>query len=369
VNEKREGRIFVRGKRLWIAWYDRDGIEQRETCRAEDTPKGRKTAERILREKLNEKGREEAHVRGAKRLTVGELLAMLADYHQSPLKNTKSWPRLRQHAEHLREHFGDEARVSRIDYAALEAYAAKRLRVAMPATVHNELALLRQAFRIARQRKGFGASPEFPRVTVRNTRTVTFTDEQLTELLKHLPPAVAAATRFASWTGWRLMECLDLRWERLDFAAGTIRIEANESKTGEPRTWPFRRLPALAALLEQQRDERWRIERKRGITVEHVFTREGRAIRNFDDAWKAGCKKAGLVDEHKKPTHHFHDLRRYAGARLRAAGVSAVECMLLMGHKTLSMHVRYGLADTHALSSAVEKLAALDAAAPVETKR
>lgn len=364
---RREGRIFARGKRgvLTIAWYA-DGRECRESTKSTDY----RIAERKLRDKLTAKDKGETYVPGSGRVTLGQLLDALRDHHET--QGTKSWTRLEQCSRHLREHFGADARAAKIAYAALEKYVkARRAEGAAPASIRLELSVLAQSFKIARKRGTLSTAPIFPTVPVSNVRTEHFTDAELRTLLEYLPSPVGAVVRFGAATGWRLMECLTLRWTAVDFAAGTIRLEPGHTKSGKGRVFPFSRFPALAALLEEQRQERWRIERERGIDVAHVFHREGRQIRDLDDAWKAGCRKAGLVAaispsgdvqrQKRIVNRRFHDLRRYAAMRLVQAGVARSEAMGLLGHETESMFNRYALNDVPALERAVEKLAALDA--------
>jgi len=347
---RRQGRIFPRGKRgvLWIAWYA-DAREHRESTRSTD----HRVAERKLRDKLTAKDRGETFVPGSGRITLGDLLEALHDHHET--QGTKSWRRFEQCSRHLIDHFGSDSRAAKIAYPALEKYVkTRRSEGAAPASIRLELSVLAQAFKIARKRGTLAAEPIFPTVPVSNVRTEHFTAAELGALLECLPRPVQAVVRFGAATGWRLMECLTLRWSAVDFTANTIRLEPGQTKNGRGRVFPFSRLPALAGLLEEQRQERWRVERERGIDVGHVFHREGRPIRNLDDAWKAGCRKAGLTNR------RFHDLRRYAAMRLVRAGVARSEAMGLLGHETESMFIRYALNDVPALERAVEKLAALD---------
>ena len=349
--DHREGRIFARGKRgiLSIAWYA-DGRECRESTKSTDY----RIAERKLRDKLTAKDKGETYVPGSARVTLGQLLEALRDHHEA--RGTRSWPRLEQCARHVREHFRADARAAKITYVSLEKYVkARRAEGAAPASIRLELSVLAQSFKIARTRGTLSAAPIFPTVPVSNVRTEYFTGAELSTLLEYLPSPVGAVVRFGAATGWRLKECLTLQWGGVDFAAGTIRLEPGHTKSGRGRVFPFSRFPALAALLEEQRQERWRIERERGVEVGYVFHREGRPIRDLDDAWKTGCRKAGLVNR------RFHDLRRYAAMRLVQAGVARSEAMGLLGHETESMFVRYALNDVPALERAVEKLAALDA--------
>lgn len=265
--------------------------------------------------------------------------------------------RLAQCIGHVVRRFGADTRATKVTYSALEGYVKARRDegAAAAATIRFELAVLSQAFKVARKRGLLTTAPLFPTVTVRNTRTVHFTDKELTALLKELPRNLGAVVRFGAATGWRLMECLTLRWSAVDFGSGTIRLEPGQTKSGKGRVFPFARFPVLAALLEEQRQERWRIEREKGIDVTTVFHRAGRPIRDMDDAWKAACGRGELADR------RFHDLRRYAAMRLVRAGVARSEAMGLLGHETESMFTRYALNDVPALERAVEKLAALDA--------
>ncbi len=344
---RREGRIFPRGKRgvLWIAWHDARG-EHRHSSKSSDP----RVADRLLRDKLTAKEKGTRHV--PQRATLGDLLDMLRDHHE--LAGTKSWPRIRQCAHHVEEHFGREARIVEIDYPALEGYVRARRKVAAPATIRFELSVLSQGFKVGIMRGRVASAPPMPTVKVSNTRTACFTDDELAKLLAELPAPIKAVAEFAALTGWRLMECLNLRWDRVDLAEQVIRLHPNETKSGRGRTLPYSGSPRLVALLERQRQERWRAERERGVAVSHVFHRHGRPVKSVIDGWQEACSRAKLEDR------HFHDLRRYACQRFTKAGVAPVETMALMGHATQSMFVRYSIIDRPMLEKAVAKLARLD---------
>jgi integrase len=344
----RQGRIYPRGKRgiLWIAYYDADGCERRESSRSTDP----RQADRLLRQRLVAKERGERYLR-PRRLTLSQLLDGLREHYTT--QASRSWPRFSHCCDRLTEHFGAECRISRLDHDALEGYIRARLAVAAPATIRLELRVLSAAFKIGMRRKWVPAAPLFPTVHVANTRTACFTDAELAALLHALPEPIRSLTEFGSLTGWRLRECLRLRWSSVNFEDHTIRLHPAESKSGRGRVFPFRTLPALAALLQRQRAERWRIERERGVAVEFVFHRQGRPIVSHYDVWEKACAQAGLHDR------RFHDLRRYAAQRLVRAGVARSEAMALLGHQTESMFVRYAINDLPMLERAVGKIAAL----------
>jgi len=141
-------------------------------------------------------------------------------------------------------------------------------------------------------------------------------------------------------TGWRIRELSSRRWTDVDWDGGWLRIEAGESKTGEPRKYPL--VPELRALLQAQNDG----------NSEYVFhSKGGAAIGNYYGAWKRACREAGYQGI------IFHDLRRSAARNLIRSGQQQVIAMKLMGHRTVSMFQRYSIIDDEMLKSAGEGLA------------
>ena len=135
-----------------------------------------------------------------------------------------------------------------------------------------------------------------------------------------------------------------------------MRLAPGSTKSREGRTFPFREFPRVAEILEQQRRERWRIERERGMVVTHVFNREGCPIRSIDDAWTRACAKAGVAGR------RLYDFRRTAVMRMERAGVSGSVAMKLIGHETESIYQRYSIAPLESLREGVRRLATFHAA-------
>ncbi|MFY9583375.1 MAG: site-specific integrase, partial [Candidatus Acidiferrales bacterium] len=135
-------------------------------------------------------------------------------------------------------------------------------------------------------------------------------------------------------TGMRRSEQYGLRWENVNLRLGIITIPC--SKHGERRYEPVNS-QARAALesLRQQRDG-----------SERLIPR-GHGRRWFERA----VREAGIVD------FHWHDLRHTFASRLVMAGVDLRTVQELLGHKTITMTVRYShLAPAH-LQEAVDRLA------------
>src|SRR5262249_4353771 len=110
-------------------------------------------------------------------------------------------------------------------------------------------------------------------------RSAFFEHAHLYAVLKHLSEDLRPPIQFLALTGWRKNEALRLTWERVDFAHQEVRLEPGTTKNSEGRTFPFSALPALAALIYQQRESTTKIEKELKISIPFVFHRHGRAIK------------------------------------------------------------------------------------------
>src|SRR5206468_3716703 len=92
-------------------------------------------------------------------------------------------------------------------------------------------------------------------------------------------------------TGWRTGEVLGMTWSRVDFDAGTMCLDATDTKSGRPRQFPFRQLPALEQLLNEQRRCTKALARKRGQVIPWVFHLDG--ARGGQRSRMRGCPGCG----------------------------------------------------------------------------
>jgi integrase len=118
-------------------------------------------------------------------------------------------------------------------------------------------------------------------------------------------------------------EILSLRWENVDFKNGYITIE--KSKNGEIRKIPMNK--QVTAILNRIRES--------DEPSEYVFSVKNEAIICFETAWCHARKEIGIKN------FRFHDLRHTFGSRLGMAGVDIKTIQELMGHKDISMTMRY----------------------------
>jgi integrase len=142
-------------------------------------------------------------------------------------------------------------------------------------------------------------------------------------------PAGVAALRLLIFTGARVSEILNLRWENVDFERGLLRIP--DSKTGA-KTIQLNApaLELLAKRYEGRGDSRW------------VIPGEvpGERLVNLGKIWRRVRKRAELEDV------RLHDLRHSFASVGAAAGLSLPLIGALLGHRQASTTQRYAhLAD------------------------
>lgn len=342
------GGVYRRGGVWWIR-YSYRGDKRRETS---GSPR-QADALRLLKRRLGEIGLGRLVGPDAERVTLGDLKAMLLDDYA--LKGNRTVVRAAQGMAHILGHFGESARALDTTADKLVSYAkARQEGGAAPATVKNELAMLRRGFNLAVRAGRLPQRPAFPVIEARNRRTGFFEEGEYRAVEARLVEDIRAVASFMYLTGWRKSETLRLEWRNVDFEAGVLRIE--DSKNGEPRTLPFRALPELSDLLARQKARTEAVEQRGGVIVPFVFHRDGRPVRSFRRAWMTACEAAGVRGR------LVHDFRRTAARNLSRAGVSERVIMVLCGWKTRSVFDRYRIVNEADLAEGLAKLASVEQA-------
>ncbi|HXK09296.1 MAG TPA: tyrosine-type recombinase/integrase [Vicinamibacteria bacterium] len=319
---------------------------------------------RLLKKRLAEMGSGRLVGPDPEKVTLADLRQMLVDDYG--LKGNRTTARAEQSMAHVTEHFGEQAKALDVTADGLVAYARRRREAgAASATVKNELAALRRAFNLAVRAGRLPQRPFFPVLEARNRRVGFFERTDFERVLAHLPAGVASLAEFLDWSGWRKGEALGLEWRSVDADAGVLRIE--DSKNREPRTLPYKALPALAAVIDGQRERTSAVEQAKGIIVRSVFHRDGKPIRDFRRVWVKACIAAGLGREEKDAKgkiirrvafRMIHDNRRTAARNMSRAGVPEGVIMALCGWKTRSVFDRYRIVNEADLADGLGKLAA-----------
>jgi integrase len=138
-------------------------------------------------------------------------------------------------------------------------------------------------------------------------------------------------------TGMRRSDVLAMRWEQISLERGEWRIP--DPKNGEPLTVPL--VGEVVRLLQ---------ERRQPAGGEWVFPGDGNTGHLVEPktAWKRILERAGIENL------RLHDLRRTLGSSMAAAGVNTITTARTMGHKTLSMALRYQQLGTDPRRAAIE---------------
>lgn len=354
------GTIRLRG-RIWWVRYKIDGKTFEESS---GSPIQRK-AEKLLDRRQAECGIGSFVEPAVKRTTFDDLARMITDDYA--VNQRRSADRLAGLLKHLHAAFAG-SRASSITADRLTAYLRERLdQGAAPQTVKNELSALGRAFALAERAGRVARTPEFPTITVHNTRQGFFELADLQALIRELPAPIRPIVWFLYYSGWRRGEALSLTWAQVDFHAGMLRLEPGTTKNLSGRGFPFAALPPLQQILTQQRASTDLVERRLGKVIPWVFHREGEPIQEFHKSWTRAIERAAYQGDGPLRTvvrpgligRLVHDLRRTAVRHLERAGVSRSVAMQLTGHKTESVYRRYAIVAEQDLRDGVAKLALL----------
>ncbi|MBN2321241.1 MAG: tyrosine-type recombinase/integrase [Acidobacteria bacterium] len=339
---KRQSGIF------WIQYYSH-GRRIRESTECTDFS----DAKEKLRQREGEATKGPVFVTSRK-ITFNELAQDLENEYtangRKSLRDLKTRLRL-----HILPEFGS-LRAVRISTADINRYVVKRKEEgATNAGINRELAAIKRAFSLAIQAGKIAAKPYIPMLKENNVRKGFFERHQLASVLKHLKEYNRAPAIFAFLTGWRKGEYLNLQWRHVDFEAETVCLDPGTTKNDAARTFSFKYIPELCALLMNQKLKA-DLLKEDGIISPWVFFHEargrlrGKRIGDPKRNWGTACRKAGL------PGMMLHDFRRTAVRNLERSGVPRSIGMKLTGHKTESVYRRYDIVSKSDLDEASKKL-------------
>ena len=223
----------------------------------------------------------------------------------------------------------------------VEEYRSKRLSLGLaPSTLNRELAILKHMLHravdwdlidedVLRRVKKVKLMPE------NNRRLRYLTKEEADRLIKacyetpkchHLAPIVITALQ----TGMRRGEILRLKWDNIDFKNGYIYVEDSKNKIS--------RLIPMSQTLRQTLSNL-----PRHLSSPYVFWHDnGKPYDDIKHSFNKVLKRAGIKD------FCFHDLRHTFASWLVMQGIDLTTVKELLGHKSISMTLRYShLAPSH----------------------
>ncbi len=190
-SERREfGTLRLRG-RIWWVRYKVNGKPFEESSGSADPRK----AEKLLARRQAELGIGAFVAPDVKRTTFEHLAQIIRDDYA--VNGRRSAARLENSLTQLAKAFAG-ARALPLTADRLTAYLRQRLEQgAAAATVRNELNALRRAFRLAKRAGKVAQVPDFPSITLHNTRTGFFEEADFRAVLAELPEHLRPVVEFA----------------------------------------------------------------------------------------------------------------------------------------------------------------------------
>ncbi len=324
--------------RVWWLEYYQDGQRRRERIGP-----NKEAAEQRLRE-VKSAITEGRYIKKSPdaRTSFKDLAGWYLDL--SEVKGKRSFRRDTLSVKGLTDFFGDRL-LRDITPALVERYKEKRLadysrhhRLTMPATINRELACFKTIFNKAIKNGKAERNPVqgVKMLKENNERDRILSPGEYTLLLVHCPAHLKPIVKVAYHTAMRQGEILTLTWGQLDLKGGFIRLVPEHCKTNEGRLVPLTR--DLVTMFKTM---------PRGLPGVKVFTREGKPINSFREAFLAACRGAGIEN------FTFHDLRHTAINNWRLAGHDYFRIMAATGHKTMTVFKRYNTVSREELKALV----------------
>jgi len=329
--------IYKRGNVWWLRYVGIDGRMIRESSHSLKF----REAEDLLIQRRNEI--KEGKQPEIKKRIVNHSFNELAEQYSKWAERQRSFKSKRYLINELMKDFRSIP-LRQFNSMLLEQYQTERLQKGnKPATANRLLATLKHMFTKAVEWE------MVEETTIKRVRKVKFLEENNRRLRflsieecqafidacdLHLRPIVICAIH----TGMRKGEILGLIWDRVDLKHGFILLDL--TKNGERREIP------IDATLRETLTELFQgtKERPRRIDVPYVFydPANGKAYKDVKRSFHSACKRAKIRD------FRFHDLRHTFASHLVMTGHDLTTVKELLGHKTLTMTLRYAhLAPSH----------------------
>ncbi len=324
--------LYKRGNVFWMCYKDLDGT----VYRCSTGKSSQKEAEYVL----TCRRKEIAEEKEPKVKRINYKFAELAyDYskwaeRQRIFKTKKIW------IKQLVEVFGN-LDVKDMDTRTIEQWQTKRLEQNKPATVNRVLSCLKHMINKGVQ---WEMATEDTLKKVRNVKLLEENNRRLRFLtieecqtlidccVPHLKPIVTVALH----TGMRRGEILGLKWQQVDLRHGFILLHT--TKNGERREIPID--DTLEEMFNQV---------PHSIESVYVFTdKDGNPYKSVKRSFSTAIRKAGISD------FRLHDCRHTYASQMVMNGVDLTTVKELLGHKSLTMTLRYAhLAPEHKRKAAI----------------
>jgi integrase len=359
--------IFNRGNIWWICYADGTGNIIRESSKS----RKKNDAETLLLERKNA-------VREGKypiKKIPNENFSHLAEEYSKWCERQRSFRSKKGFIIQLMETFGN-VQLRSINTKLIEQFQSDRLKKGnKPATVNRLIATLKHCIHKGYQWEMLSEETlkrvrQVKLLKEDNQRLRILSIEACQSLIENCKGTTQYIVIAALHTGMRKGEILSLKWDNVDLRHGFILLD--KTKNGERREIPID--GTLRKVLHGI---------TRHIDIPYVFfdKAKGRPLQDVKKSFHSALKKVEVqkctkcdYQKAKKPTQeeislcplckseirvqrgitdfHFHDLRHTFASHLIMAGIDITAVRKLLGHKTLTMTLRYAhLAPSHMVNA------------------
>jgi integrase len=333
-------KIRKRGKTYQIDYFDPNGKRVRRSF------KRKKDAEAEL-------GKRVSLIREGRYLDVKKeyktILKEVLDKYRENYRHQTSFKRGKKHyLENFNEYFGESTLLANIRYMHLETYRnhlkekiTKNGAIRTDASINREMSCLHHIFTKAVEWEMIEQNP-FSKgkslILKENNKRMRFLDEdEIRNLLDNCPPYLHKIVTCALNTGMRRGEILTLKWSQI--RDGFIYLR--ETKTNEPRQIPINdTLESMFKQIRSEQNPKGNVVGLNGRSVKakkigYVFSYRGEPVKNVKKSFRTALKDSGIQD------FRFHDLRHTFASQVLMRGGTLKDVQELLGHKTMTMTLRY----------------------------
>jgi integrase len=321
--------LYKRWNVWWIRYAGVDGRTRRETTQ---TTNHREAQALLIKRKQGILDGKEPEVKRIKSYCFFEL----KEEYLKWAERQKSYKSKKGFVEQLCNEFGNLS-LRNFGTRLIDQFVTKKLdKGNKPATVNRHLATIKHMFSKAVEWEMVEEETlkRIRRVKLlkENNKRSRFLSSEEGQILidcaePHLKPILITALN----TGMRKTEILTLKWENIDLRNGCILL--HNTKNDERRDIPIN---------ENMRKVLKKLPRRLDVNYLFFDPVSGKRYIDVKRSFKTACRRAKIND------FRFHDLRHTFASHLVMAGVDIMTVKELLGHKSLSMTLRYAhLAQSH----------------------
>jgi integrase len=320
--------LYKRGNIWWLRYA---GLDGKTVYESSGTDKVREAEALLHKRKANLKEGKQSDVKKIANRTFREL----ADEYKVWAERQRCFSSKIYLIERLVQDYGNIP-LRRFNSMLVEQYQTQLMKDYKPASVNRIISCLKHMITKAVdwqmvEEETLRRVRKVKLLEENNRRLRYLSKEECSRLIDacadHLRPIVITALN----TGMRKDEVLSLKWDSIDLRHGFILLD--RTKNGERREIPIN---------QTVRDILSKIMRRVDVPYAFHDRKTGKRYQDVKTGFKAACRRSGIKD------FHFHDLRHTFASQLVMAGVDLTTVRELLGHKTLTMTLRYAhLAPSH----------------------